>query len=223
MSAEESGNTGKIVRWIVQHNGALAILVFAIIFGSAVLYGIFKEGFVDNLSDIAYARGLITFLVAMCSISVIMLVVCSTYWMSQQDLEQRYGRAKDLMTLVIGILGTILGFYYGSSESGSAATNKIEISDLSVSSPVATNDRPIRLTAKVSNGDGPYSWEVRFFDVNNQADVSKLDIVAVGGAELSKAVSPAGIKVPALLQMLVVVTDSNGEVAEAPLRTIYLR
>jgi hypothetical protein len=59
------------------------------------------------------ARGLITFLFAFATIAIIILIAIATFWMSKDDVEVRFSKAKDLLTIIIGVLGTILGFYFG--------------------------------------------------------------------------------------------------------------
>jgi hypothetical protein len=43
-----------------------------------------------------------------------LLIAITTFWMPKDDVQVRFEKAKDLLTIVIGVLGTILGFYFGS-------------------------------------------------------------------------------------------------------------
>jgi hypothetical protein len=101
--------------WIVRHLGTLFLALFGIIVAIAIFYGLFfKTDFFNTMADINHARGLITFLFAFATIAVIILVAITTFWMPRDDINVRFEKAKDLLTMIIGVLGTILGFYFGS-------------------------------------------------------------------------------------------------------------
>ena len=59
------------------------------------------------------ARGLITFLFAFATIAIMLLVAITTFWMPKDDVQVRFEKAKDLLTILIAVIGTILGFYFG--------------------------------------------------------------------------------------------------------------
>jgi hypothetical protein len=66
------------------------------------------------MAKIDQARGLITFLFAFATIAIIILIAITTFWMPKDEFQARFDKAKDLLTILIGVLGTILGFYFGS-------------------------------------------------------------------------------------------------------------
>jgi hypothetical protein len=35
------------------------------------------------------------------------------FWMDKAEVEARYGHAKDLISILVGVLGTVIGFYFG--------------------------------------------------------------------------------------------------------------
>jgi len=100
---------------IGDHLGTFFLALFGLIVAIAICYGLFiNQNFFKLMADIGQARGLITFLFAFSTIAIILLVAITTFWMPKEDVQIRFEKAKDLLTIVIGVLGTILGFYFGS-------------------------------------------------------------------------------------------------------------
>jgi hypothetical protein len=101
--------------WIVRNLGTLFLALFGIIVAFAIFYGLFfRPQFFNTMADFNHARGLITFLFSFGTIAVIILIAITTFWMPKEDVQVRFDKAKDLLTMIIGVLGTILGFYFGS-------------------------------------------------------------------------------------------------------------
>lgn len=75
------------------------------------------------LADTDFARGLITFVVVMATVIVAFVVIVSAVFdvsTTDDEREKRFHRARDVLAVFVGILGTILGFYFGSAENGRA-------------------------------------------------------------------------------------------------------
>jgi glucan phosphoethanolaminetransferase (alkaline phosphatase superfamily) len=95
--------------------GLWALIAAGVIIAALLFYGIFlKDDFVASLSEARNARGLITFLFSVGTISVIIVIAIACFWIKIEEIEKRVTSAKDILTLLIGIFGTILGFYFGS-------------------------------------------------------------------------------------------------------------
>ena len=45
--------------------------------------------------------------------------VIATFWVKIDEVEKRGGLAKEVLTIMIGIMGTILGFYFGADMTAS--------------------------------------------------------------------------------------------------------
>jgi hypothetical protein len=69
-----------------------------------------------NLAKHEISRGLITFLVAIVTVGVALILVLSTILGDGNDAANRFDRGKQVLTAMIGILDTIVGFYFGSLE-----------------------------------------------------------------------------------------------------------
>jgi hypothetical protein len=110
--------------------GLVFLAIFGIIVATILIWGIFSSGssFIELLSKADEARGLITFLFSFTTIALFILVAITTFWMDRVEVEARFNKAKDLLTIMIRIFGTILGFYYGSLSNVAGAPNPTELS-----------------------------------------------------------------------------------------------
>lgn len=97
--------------------GVLALVAAGIITGFALTYGIFiSPSFLTGMAKPGNARGLITFLFAFATIAVVIITVIATFWVKIEEVEKRGTLAKEILAILIGIMGTILGFYFGSAK-----------------------------------------------------------------------------------------------------------
>jgi hypothetical protein len=98
----------------IRENGTTIFLsLFALAVFIALAVGLSNSSFFTSLAQVDQARGLITFLVAICAVAVILLTAINIFWTVGADFKDRFSAAKDLVTIVMGVLGTILGFYFG--------------------------------------------------------------------------------------------------------------
>lgn len=99
--------------------GLIALSVAGVIAAAVVIYGIFfQAGFLSSLAKPDAARGLVTFLFAVATIAVVLITIIATFWVKADEVAARSGVAKEIITILIGIMGTILGFYFGSAPVG---------------------------------------------------------------------------------------------------------
>jgi hypothetical protein len=105
---------GGFLDGLARHAGTVFLGLFGLIVAGVIVYGVFvNSSFFKLMAATDRARGLITFLFAFATIAIIILIAITTFWMSKEDVEARFNKAKDLLTIIIGVLGTILGFYFG--------------------------------------------------------------------------------------------------------------
>jgi hypothetical protein len=90
--------------------GGFALLLF-------FLFGLRSE-FITQMRSIESARGLLTFLFAIGTVGIAVVIVLANFLSSAtgEDLSQRVQNGKDVLTTLIGVFGAILGFYFGALE-----------------------------------------------------------------------------------------------------------
>jgi hypothetical protein len=124
------------------HLGTIMLSIAGLIIGGALLFGVFfNSSFLASLSQPANARGLITFLFALGTIALILIIAIAIFWVDNAEVENRFGMAKDVLTILIGILGTILGFYFGKQEAVTP-TSPTSIAAPSQTSPPTVTPKP---------------------------------------------------------------------------------
>jgi hypothetical protein len=90
----------------------LALSVLVLIYFIVLQPG---QVFLLGLASKEVARGLITFLIAISTVGIAIILSISTIVLSEGDEgDKRFDRGKQILSILIGVLGTIVGFYFGS-------------------------------------------------------------------------------------------------------------
>lgn len=80
-------------------------------------------GWLRQAGQPSTARGLITFVVVGATLIIALALVGFLIFGDSKDRDKRFSQGKEVLTIFIGILGTIMGFYYAE---GSVAVEKID-------------------------------------------------------------------------------------------------
>src|SRR5262249_29183607 len=96
-------------QWFSDNISIIALLLFGGVIAIGMYLGLFKNDmFYKSLAVTEQARGLITFLFVFSTSAVILLIAIGIFWADkEQGLTERFDYAKDLLTIVIGVIGTI--------------------------------------------------------------------------------------------------------------------
>jgi len=183
------------------------LLLFAIIWG---LSG--ASGFLASLGDKTVARGLITFLITFTTIGIaIMLAISTLFSSSATDGDKRFDQGKQVLTALIGILGTIVGFYFGASSDIKAEPQVLKITSAAVSNMQPKKGEKFTITAAVSGGKAPYVYSITF----DPPVIPELkDIKSADGAIKQDIVVPDALAADADVKYVITVTDSENRTAD---------
>jgi hypothetical protein len=95
-----------------------AAVVIATLF---ILYLFFRTFAGLSIIDLAkpdVARGLLTFIFGITTVGIAIIVTLAAFLGtgSKEELGERFQRGKDILTVLIGVFGAILGFYFGQQQ-----------------------------------------------------------------------------------------------------------
>ena len=161
--------------------------------GAAIL-GV-DSGVLGRMADSRFARGLITYLFATVTIgTAILLIVAALTAPVTKEEERRFERGKEVLSLLLGLFGTIVGFYFG-SEMGTAGpeTSQLELTAPLLGSTELTSGQKTTITAHVSGGTPPYRFAL---SLEEDAALDYSSAVGVDGWIVADIVAPAdqGVK-----------------------------
>jgi hypothetical protein len=192
---------------------AIAVLILGVI-----IWGLSGQGgFLDSLSDRAVARGLITFLITFTTVGIAIILAISTIFSSTGDDEdKRFDKGKQVLSVLIGLLGTIVGFYFGSTTDSkatptSSAAGVLAIAPANVSNLQPKKGEKFTITSFVSGGKGPYIYSI-IFDPPLLPAVK--DAKASDGVIRQEVTVPDTLAADAQVKYQISVTDSENKTAD---------
>ncbi len=162
-----------VLERVSSRGGTILLGVFGVIVALVIAYGIFSGNLLESISKPERARGLITFLFAFSTMAMFVLAGIATFWMEKDEVNDRFERAKDLLTLMIGILGTILGFYFGSLSTSDG--NRLFLANVLAPSTQVTAGKSTEVSAIAIGGTAPYTYEIHFSDPTGAVPTQELD------------------------------------------------
>lgn len=107
----------------------LGVTILVII---GIIISRYGQEFLLHLAEDKVARGLITFLIAISTVGIAIILAVSTVMGNGDDAaaDKRFDRGKQVLSVMIGVLGTIVGFYFGSAVQ---PTQKLSITPITLS------------------------------------------------------------------------------------------
>jgi hypothetical protein len=167
--------------------------------GAAIL-GV-DSGVLSHMADSRFARGLITYLFATVTIgTAILLIVAALTSPVTKEEERRFERGKEVLSLLLGLFGTIVGFYFG-SELGTAGpeTSPLELTAPLLGSADLAPGQKTTITAHVSGGAPPYRFST---SLEKDAPLDYSSAVGADGWIVTDIAAPAGPGVKSFLVTL---------------------
>jgi hypothetical protein len=203
--------------------GQIVLTLAGLLIAAILVYGIFiNTNFFALVGHADNARGLITFLFAFGTIAIAVIIAIALFWMPVEELKERFDKAKDLFTILIGILGTIIGFYFGTA---SRSPSNVSTSALILSANAAAPGDKITVSTKATGGTAPFTYDIVFIDPSGGVDLNKLNLKGrtSGTGDISEQIQvPADVAMPATLFLKISIRDSRGSIAESTSQTLSI-
>lgn len=144
---------------------AVVIVVSIILLIGASVIGFDRGGVLVSMGKSDFARGLITYLFALVTIGIAVALVLSALTGTEgaDASDVRFQRGKEILSLLLGLFGTMVGFYFGSEASAAARSDQqaLQLSALDVTpQPVSKESGKITVRAVVKGGATPYRYAV---------------------------------------------------------------
>ena len=173
---------------------AIALIV---LFAGAILIAIGVDApALSRLSDPAYARGLITWLIILTAIGLAFILVYQAFNNSAQS-EEGFRRGREVYAGLMGIVGTIVGFYFGSADKGVATMN--------IADPIQDGTS---ITTFVSGGTPPYRFTLESADKTLVKEPGKVRTADTGWVRFDLGIAPTGVT-----SVTITLTDSKEQKA----------
>ena len=138
---------------------SLIIILSVFVLMGAAIFGLDEGNIVLSMGEPKFARGIITYLFAVTTIgtAVVLMVAALT---GGPEMEQNFSRGKDILSLLLGVFGTIIGFYFGAEAASLPATEIFDVSPIYVSEQTVEADGTTEFRAFASGGARPYEYSV---------------------------------------------------------------
>ena len=144
---------------------AFAMVLAIILLIGATTLGLDKGLVLTRMSQAEFARGLITYLFAVVTIGTAVVLVVSALTADETPAnERRFERGKEILSLLLGVFGTIVGFYFGSEVAAKGQTEEtiVRVAPLKLSAGSVASGADFTLTTYISGGKSPYKYGIGF-------------------------------------------------------------
>jgi len=184
----------------------VSLIALLIVLGLFALIGASVFGLegdvISKMGERQFARGLITYLFAVATIGTAVVLVVAALTGATKTKEE-FDRGKDVLSLLLGVFGTIIGFYFGTEVSAGDRQDDLSITPLLLSAETVDVGGSFELTAFISGGDSPYEFSVTVGD----AVVAQDQPVPLDGWIIATITLPAAVE-PGTEEVLLIVEDS---------------
>jgi cytochrome c len=125
-------NNGQgLLNFIKNNPGLTVFTLLGVGIFIALIIGIYQGGgaLLDSLKNTEVARGLITFLVTFTTVSIAILLAIYALGSgnTSAEVKERFSLGMQILTALIGILGTVLGFYFATLQPKPAVSQTTQV------------------------------------------------------------------------------------------------
>jgi hypothetical protein len=191
------------------------VLAIVLLIGATTL-GLDKGLVLTKMGQVEFARGLITYLFAVVTIGTAVVLVVSALTSDETPAnERRFERGKEILSLLLGVFGTIVGFYFGSEVAAKGQTEEtiVRIAPLKLSAGPGASGADFILTTYISGGKAPYKYGIGF----DKDEIKAETPVEANGWITKTLAAPKATAERALVRVVVEDADGHSTETSAPL------
>lgn len=155
--------TGRGISTFMTYFPHLIVGLISLIALAGLIFIMYANSKNPNTDPSETARSLITYLVAVFTIVIALTLTLMAFFGNMKDFKERFAMGKEVLTILIGVLGTIIGFYFGSA----APENKTQTN----APPAATSD-----SNSATNTNTPTVTTAATFTANNNSSYTPTDM-----------------------------------------------
>ena len=143
-------------------------LLFCLIIGSLFfpyLFGYQSESsLLRELASLDQARGLITFLVAVTTVGIALILTVYVVVTNDPAVKDRFILGKEVLTGLIGVLGTIVGFYFGAvaTQTQNATSTTLKVAKFLVEPTAGKAGDKFKVHIQTSGSKLPLQYTISF-------------------------------------------------------------
>ncbi len=194
----------------------LTIISIVLTAGAVIVYGFWNLGHLTLLANLDVARGFITLLFAVGALAIFMIITTAIVFDVNSDSKSIYERAKTILSMLIGIFGTVLGFYYGSQDD---ATDKAGFLLRPIVVEAGESKSELNITASVEGGEPDYKFFVVVTDKDGKT-IENLSRNQTNKNGILNLASPLNVTLQAGKTIIVSVTTIDAKGASATSKNI---
>jgi hypothetical protein len=195
---------------------ALACLLFILIIAS-IFFGWEKnwdKTLLHQLSDTATARGLITFLIAVATVGIALTLTIFIVATDDTDPKNKFALGKEVLTALIGVLGTIVGFYFGASKESGLHTAPLSISALTADPMTVKKGVTANINGTIAGGEPPYDYTILLSQDGSKTLIIEAEGTSTDGSVKSTFVIPDTVDSSKKLDITLEATDKSKAISK---------
>jgi hypothetical protein len=185
---------------------AIIIILGVMFLLMMAIFGWDKGHVLLTMSQPDFARGLITYLFTIVTIGTAIVLAISGLTGGEKE---RFDRGKEILGLLLGVFGTMVGFYFGSEVS--RPHTKLAVSPPLLSAAAAVSGQALSVTALVQGGALPYRLGIALGD----DPPTSYDQAPRGDGWIVSTLKVPNVTTDTAATLWIGVLDGNGDVATA--------
>lgn len=162
-----------------------------------------------DIGNMGHARGVITVIFTVGTVSLALILVMGVIfakWPDPKDARTRFNSGKEVLTMLLGILGTVVGFYFGSADD-TAPSEPLSVTRVAIDPEVPEVGKELVVSFSIDGGKPPFTYALEILDATGRIG-DEIQVVT-SERHIQQSVSLVDAKADKNLGIRVKVTDDD--------------